>query len=72
MSTDDLYTVVMDDTTSDTTQGATRSNCAQPSARESAYLSQFCNSVQHQATDVDGLWLRRARVRVPSVTLPHR
>jgi len=58
------------DTTADTTQDATRSNCAQPRAKKSAYLSRFCNLLQPLATDDSGLWLRRSRVRAPSVTLP--
>jgi hypothetical protein len=62
-------TVKVVDTTSDTTQGATRRNGGQPPAKKSAYLSQFCNIWQHAETHVGGLWLRRARVRVPSVTL---
>ena len=32
-------------------------------------ISRLCNVRQHSETDVSGLWLRRARVRVPSVTL---
>src|SRR5918994_3346039 len=57
------------DTTSDTTQNATRRNGEQPLARKSAYLSRFCNIEQRLETGVGGLWLRRAQVRVPSVTL---
>jgi hypothetical protein len=57
------------DTTPDTTQGATRSNGVPPPAKKSAYLSGFCNVGQRPETDDIGLWLRRARVRVPSVTL---
>ena len=57
------------DTTSDTTQNATRRNVWQPPAKKSAYLSRFCNLQQRQETHVGGLWLRRSRVRVPSVTL---
>jgi hypothetical protein len=59
------------DSTAGTTQDATRSNRAQPSARESAYLSGFCNLGQRVATDVVGLWLQRSRVRAPSVILLH-
>jgi len=57
------------DTTCDTTQRATPRNSGQPRAREPAYLSRFCNLRQPLETGVGGLWLRRARVRVPSVTL---
>src|SRR5215213_6029313 len=57
------------DTTADITQGAIRRNSGQPRAKKSAYLSRFCNTRQHGETGVIGLWLRRARVRVPSVTL---
>jgi hypothetical protein len=57
------------DTTIDTTEGAPRSNRGQPPAKKTAYLSQFCNVRQHSETDVSGLWLRRSRVRAPSVTL---
>jgi hypothetical protein len=56
------------DTTLDTTEGATRRNRGQPRAKKSAYLSRFCNVRQRPETDDIGLWLRRARVRVPSVT----
>jgi hypothetical protein len=57
------------DTTFDTTQSATRRNSGQPPAKKSVYLSRLCNFGQHVETGVGGLWLRRARVRVPSVTL---
>ena len=63
------------DTTSDTTQSATGRNVRQPPAKKSAYLSRFCSVGQHSETGVGGLWLRRSRVRAPSVTLlrePHR
>src|SRR5215210_6457313 len=69
LSTRRLHTVMMDDTTADTTQGAIRRNGGQPSARKLAYLCRFCNISRSLETDVGGLWLRRARVRVPSVTL---
>jgi hypothetical protein len=58
------------DTTSDTTQGATRRNSGQPRAKESAQISLFCNVQQRLETGDSGLWLRKSRVRVPSVTLP--
>jgi hypothetical protein len=45
------------DTTSDTTQRATRRNVEQPSARKSAYLCWFCNVRQRLETVVGGLWL---------------
>jgi hypothetical protein len=64
-----LYTVMTFDTTSDTTQSATPRNGGQPSANKSAYISDFCNIQLRPETGVGGLWLRRARVRVPSVTL---
>src|SRR5215210_2706730 len=32
-------------------------------------MSRFCNIRQHSETGVGGLWLRRARVRAPSLTL---
>ena len=57
------------DTTADTTHSAIRRNGGQPPAKKSAYLSGFCNSRQRPETDDRGLWLRRARVRVPLVTL---
>jgi hypothetical protein len=57
------------DTIPDTTQSATRRNGEQPPARESAYLSVFCNIGQPLEAGFGGLWLRRSRVRVPSVTL---
>jgi hypothetical protein len=57
------------DTTPDTTQSAPPRNSRQPRAKKSAYLSRFCNSGQPLETDVGGLWLRRSRVRVQSVTL---
>jgi hypothetical protein len=57
------------DTTADTTQRATRRNGGQSRATLSAYLSRFCNAQQPVATDVVGLWLRRARVEVSSTTL---
>jgi hypothetical protein len=57
------------DTTVDTTQGATRSNRRQPPAKKSAYVCRFCNIQQRLETDDIGLWLRRSRVRAPSVTL---
>jgi len=62
------------DTTSDTTQRAMRRNSGQPPAKKTAYLSRFCNVRQRSETDDIGLWLRRSRVRAPSVTLciPHR
>ena len=60
------------DTTSDTTEGATPRNSGQPPAKKTALISGICNVGQRVATDVGGLWLRRARVRVPSVTLSHR
>ena len=60
---------ILFDTTSDTTQSATPRNVGQPLAKKSANLSQFCNIRQRLETGVGGLWLRRARVRVPSVTL---
>jgi hypothetical protein len=53
----------------DTTERAIRRNSEQPRAKKSAYLSRFCNLPQHSETGDSGLWLRRARVRVPSVTL---
>ena len=56
------------DTTVDTTQHATRGNDVQPRATQSACLSRFCNIWQRLETHVGGLWLRRARVRAPSVT----
>jgi hypothetical protein len=56
------------DTTADTIQHATRSNGGQAPARRRALISRLCNVRQHSETDVSGLWLRRARVRVPSVT----
>jgi len=59
------------DTTADTTQGATRSDGEQPPANKSAYLNGFCNVGQRPETDDIGLWLRRSRVRAPSVTLPY-
>jgi hypothetical protein len=58
--------------TSDTTQSATRRNSGQPSARKSAYLSRFCNLPQLSATGVGGLWLRSAGDRVASATLQER
>jgi hypothetical protein len=67
-----LFTGVIIDTTADTTQGATRRILGKPRTRQSAYLSRFCNTGQRPETDVGGLWLRRARVRAPSVTLSHR
>jgi hypothetical protein len=57
------------DTTVDTTQGATRRNRRQPPAKKSAYVCRFCNIQQRLETDDIGLWLRRSRVRAPSVTL---
>jgi hypothetical protein len=57
------------DTTADTTQSATRRNGMQLRAKESAYISRFCNTEQPLETGVGGLWLRRMRVRSPSVTL---
>jgi hypothetical protein len=57
------------DTTADITQGAIRRNSGQPRAKKSAYLSRFCNTRQHLETGIGGLWLRRARVRIPSATL---
>ena len=63
--------LILFDTTSDTTQRATRRNGGQLSARESAYLSGFCNIRQHPETPFEGLWLRRSRVRAPSVTLTY-
>jgi hypothetical protein len=62
-------TVKVVDTTSDTTEDATPRNGGQPPAKKSDCLSRFCNTRQHPETGVGGLWLRRARVRVPSVTL---
>jgi hypothetical protein len=56
------------DTTSDTTEGATRRNCGQLPAKKSAYLCRVCNIWQRPETGIGGLWLRRARVRAPSVT----
>ncbi len=64
----DLFAVMIDDTTSDTTESATTCNSGQLPAKKSSYLSGFCNIQQPPDTDVGGLWLRRARVRVPSVT----
>jgi hypothetical protein len=64
-----LNTVAMDDTTFDTTQSATRRNSEQAPATKTLYISRFCNVRQHAETGVGGLWLRRSRVRVPSVTL---
>jgi hypothetical protein len=61
---------ILFDTTADTTQGTTPRNGGQPSAKKSAYLSGFCNRPQRPETDDIGLWLRRARSRFPSVTLP--
>src|SRR5215207_6845593 len=46
----------------DTTERETCSNCEQPPARNSAYLSRFCNIRQRLETGVSGLWLRRSRV----------
>src|SRR5215207_11425406 len=57
------------DTTSDTTQSATRRNTGQQPPKKTAYLRRFCNVGQHSETGVGGLWLRRSRVRAPSVTL---
>jgi hypothetical protein len=57
------------DTTADTNEDATSRNSGEPPAKKSAYLSQFCNLGQPLETGVSGLWLRRAQVRVPSVTL---
>src|SRR5918993_5901901 len=57
------------DTTADTNEDATSRNSGQPPAKKLAYLSQFCNVGQPLETCVSGLWLRRAQVRVPSVTL---
>jgi hypothetical protein len=62
-------TVKVVDTTSDTTQSATPRNSERPPAKKSVYLSRFCNIWQRPETGVIGLWLRRSRVRVPSVTL---
>jgi hypothetical protein len=45
------------DTIPDTTQSATRRNGEQPPARESAYLSVFCNIRQRLETGIGGLWL---------------
>jgi hypothetical protein len=56
------------DTTLDTTQSATRCDGGQPRAKKFAYIRRFCNFRQRPETDVFGLWLRRARVRVPLVT----
>ena len=36
--------------------------------RDLALISRFCNLQQHMATYVGGLWVRRSRVRAPSVT----
>src|SRR5215218_8150275 len=58
------------DTTTDTTQSATRSNGGQPPARESAWISRYCNPQQPVATDVVRLWLRRSRVRVHLAPCP--
>jgi hypothetical protein len=44
-------------------------NGGQPLANKLACLSRFCNAWQPGARDVGGLWLRRSRVRAPSVTL---
>jgi hypothetical protein len=52
----------------DTTQDATRRNSRQPSARKTAEISRFCNVRQHLEAGIGGLWLRRVRVRSPSVT----
>jgi hypothetical protein len=57
------------DTTVDTTQSATRSNRAQPRATNPAFIGRFCNFEQRPETGVVGLWLRRARVEVPSATV---
>jgi hypothetical protein len=57
------------DTTFDTTQSATRRNSGKLSARKTAYVSLVCNIQQHVETGVGGLWLRRSRVRSPSLTL---
>jgi hypothetical protein len=59
------------DTTADTTEDATCRNGGQPQARKSAYLSRLCNRRQILDTRFGGLWLRRLRVRAPSVTLPY-
>ena len=66
-----LFTVMMDDTTADTTQSATRRNSRQPPARKRVYLSRFCNIRKHIETGIGGLWLRRSRVRAigPTVRL---
>ena len=50
-------------------KSATRRNGEQPPVKKWAYLSRFCNILQRPETNVSGLWLRRARVRVPSATL---
>jgi hypothetical protein len=52
----------------DTTQSEIYRNLWQPPARKTAYLSRLCNVGQRLETGFGGLWLRRARVRVPSVT----
>ena len=72
LSSCQLYIVKVADTTADTTQGATPRDAWQPPAKKSAYLSGLCNTRQRLETGVGGLWLRRAWVRVPSVTLSHR
>ena len=38
-----------------------------PLASGLAYLSRFCNLRQRPETDIVGSWLRRRRVRAPSV-----
>jgi hypothetical protein len=60
------------DTTADTTQDATPRNGGRPRAKKTAYLSRFCNVRQHLETGFGGLWLRRSRVRAPSVTLSEK
>ena len=45
------------DTTSDTTQSATRGNTGQPPAKKVAYLSRLCNIEQPLETGFGALWL---------------